>query len=82
MTGCLTTIENKISDHEARIAELRQDGARAAADQEMSGQDILKWLKTRGMSDLAARKLCVEIIHERRAARSADAASDGPEVTR
>lgn len=79
MTERLSTIEIEISSHQNQIAELREAGARAAADQSMSGAELMKWLKQRGMGDTAARNLCVEIIHERRKAR---AASTEPEATR
>lgn len=63
-------ISIQINALKGQIAELREVGARAAADEKMSGGEVMLWLTRNGMDSGAARQLCVTIIHERRAARA------------
>lgn len=61
-------ISTQINALKGQIAVLRVAGARAAADEKkMSGHEVMTWLKRNGMTDIAARQLCAEIIRERRA---------------
>lgn len=67
MTSTFDDISTQVNALKGQIAELRATGARAAADEGLSGHDILTWLTRNGMTDIAARQLCAEIIRERRA---------------
>lgn len=60
-------ISTQVNALKGQLAELREAGARAAADEKMSGHSILIWLTRNGMTDIAARQLCAEIVRERRA---------------
>ncbi|MER7331773.1 MULTISPECIES: hypothetical protein [unclassified Micromonospora] len=66
--GTFADIDRQVTLLENQIADLRTVGARVAADSGMSGTEIMGWLKQHGAADDTARTLCVEIIHERRAA--------------
>lgn len=54
-----------------QLAVLLAAGARAAADDGMSGGEIMLWLTRNGMSPVEASQLCATIVRERRAARQA-----------
>jgi hypothetical protein len=67
----LVEIEHRFTAINAEAAALRGEGARLLAGW-MSGAELLAWLVERGATDAEARRLCVEIRHERLAARAAE----------
>lgn len=71
VTRDIHVIEAEVQDHFVDIASLCVEGAWALAYAHASGQEILRWLTNRGMSDADARTLCVQIVHQWRAEREA-----------
>ncbi len=68
MSGAdITTIDRQINEHLDAIAKLREVGIRIHGDLGTPGHDCVKWLTGRGMTDTAARALCVRVMKERRA---------------
>lgn len=65
-------ISTQVNALKGQIAVLREAGARAAADEQKSGHEILTWLTRNGMTDIAARQLVATIVRERRAARQTE----------
>lgn len=66
----LAEIEHRFAAIQAEVVALRGEGARILAGW-MTGAELLAWLVDRGATDADARRLCVEILQERRAAREA-----------
>jgi hypothetical protein len=66
----LAEVEHRFTALQAEVAGLRGEGARILAGW-MTGAELVAWLVERGATDADARRLCVEILQERRAARGA-----------